>query len=522
MERSDDIKCITRNYWNSFEPSKIDEALRWYVCEKHSRLDDKSLLEAELDYARSQGRLTDRRCETLVLLVGFSLEPLLQSVCVYQPQKIVLILNEGGYLTEEWREFACHVKEAIDYLVERKLLSSAPQFFGQGSEVGYPTADNPSAMFQTLVEVLHDETDVMLDVTGGKKSMVSGAYLYAAYAGARISYVDFDEYDPKYRRPYGCSCKIGELDNPYQTFALRDWERVRALYEQYRFWEAQQVLTSILPAMKQVMPTAEQPIQTLSAFLEYYEKWDGGDYRGAKQAAQNLPDFKQPSAVTVLGDQWFEISGNDFTKKPPHFYSDSPALRAYVCDELARIRRLVHYNEDYRSAFLRAGGVSEIVMLARLVRLVTDPLEKKALLDALENKTPGANDVFKALRDPTGEDITIGKDRKSCNIFFGGAPTLTIPRPSPMNPWWKSTSLFNAENGWETFLTRRNELAHKYFSIPREWAEDAFRFVQANVEDFLGCPRDDLSLQTTALSWTELCDLCGLSRFLPPSLTKEA
>jgi len=520
MEGNGDIERITKDYWDCFEPSKIDEAMRRYVCERHRQLDDKSLLEAELDYARSQGRLTDHRCKTLVLLVGFSLEPLLQSVYVYQPQKIVLILNEQGYPPEGWSEFAGHVKEAIGYLVEGELLSSAPQFPGKGSEVGYPTADNPSAMFQTLLEVLHDETDVMIDVTGGKKSMVSGAYLYAAYARARISYVDFDEYDPKHRRPYGYSCKIGELDNPYQTFALRDWERVRALYEQYQFWEARQVLASILPAMKQVMPTAEQPIQKLSAFLEYYEKWDRGDYRGAKQAAQNLPDFEQPSAVTVLGDQWFEISGNDFTKEPQHFYRDSPELRAYVCDELARIQRMICCNEDYRSAFLRAGGVNEIVMLARLVSLVKDSKDQNEFLDALEKRTPGANDVFKALI--TGKDITIGKDRKSCNIFLGEAPTLTIPHSSRMNSWWTSTCLFNTDDGWHTFLNRRNELAHKYFSIPREWAEDALRFVQANFEDFLGCPIADLNLRVTALSWIELCDLCGLSRFLPPSLIKEA
>ncbi|RME56412.1 CRISPR-associated protein, partial [Candidatus Parcubacteria bacterium] len=364
MQESD-IERVTKVYWDCFEPSQIDEAMHWYVLEGQKQLDDKSLLEAELDYARSKGRLPEQDCKTLVLLVGYSLEPLLQSVCAYTPQKVMLILNEDGYLGEGWDVFADHVKEAIGLLVEKGLLTKQPELPGEDGKVGYPAADKPSEVFQTLVKVLHNETNVVIDVTGGKKSMVSGAYLYAAYAGARISYVD-NEYDPKNRRPYGYSCRIGELDNPYQTFSLREWERVRALYRNYQFREARRVLQAMSPAMTEVMPKSAQPIRTLQDFLGFYERWDSGNYRGAKQFAseQNLPSFEQPSAVTELGDRWFEISGNDFTSKPTHFYGDMDAVRVYVADELARIRRLIDYSEDYRSAFLRAGSVNEIVMLA--------------------------------------------------------------------------------------------------------------------------------------------------------------
>ncbi|MBN1935025.1 MAG: CRISPR-associated protein [Anaerolineae bacterium] len=513
--KGDDIERVTKEYWDRFEPSKIDEAMHWYVCEDREQLDGKSLLEAELGYARQQ--ITAQPCATLVLLVGFSLEPLLQSVCVYKPPKVVLILNGQGYPPEEWHVFAGHITEAIGHLVGKELLPQPPEIPGEDNKAGYPAFDDPSAVFQRLVEVLQDEVDVVIDVTGGKKSMVSGAYLYAAYAGARISYVDFDKYDTEKRRPYGFSCKIGELANPYQTFALRDWERVRALYERYQFREAQEVLTSIQSVMIQVMPDSEQPIKDLVAFLEYYEKWDSGDFRGAQQAASNLPAFEQPSAVKDLGNQWFEISGSDFANKPQHFYGDLSALQVYVCDELARIRRLIDYNEDYRSTFLRAGGVNEIVMLARVVGLLSGPTDRGSLLTPLDERTPDARKVFSVLVDAGKTRIDVRKD-----IPFKNAPVLSIHRPRPMSSWWRSTNLFNAEDGWDVFLTRRNDLIHKYFSVPKEWAQDALHFAQANFEDFLGHPIADLHLCTTALSWPDLCDLCGLSCFLPPSLRKEA
>ena len=61
------------------------------------------------------------------------------------------------------------------------------------------TPDRPDAVFQGLCEhVLPDRQAgkrVIVDVTGAKKSMVAGAFLFAAYADMPISYVDFDEYD---------------------------------------------------------------------------------------------------------------------------------------------------------------------------------------------------------------------------------------------------------------------------------------------------------------------------------------
>lgn len=503
----------TKDYWSLPQSFDLDSVLKVYICEGQKMLGNKSLLEAELEYSRKEECTAANPCDTLVLLVGFSLEPLLQSVCVHQPQKIVLVLNKEGYASEEWHTFAKHIVEAIGHLKEKGLIQKVPLFLGEQvpDKAGYPTQGDPAAVFKTLVEVLHDEKNVVIDVTGGKKSMVTGAFMYAAYAGARISYVDFEEYDPKHRRPYGFSCKIGELSNPYEEFALREWERVRALYKRYQFREARELLQN----MKAVISETEEPIQKLRDFLDYYEKWDRGDFRGTKQTAHDLEKkvgrFEQPSAVLKLGDQWYEVSGNTYANIPTHFYGDRQALQVYVYDELERIRRLIEYNQDYRSAFLRAGGVNEIIMLARVVQFVTDPTERDLLLDALDKNTPNARRVFKALSESNRTQIDVKKDlRFDCNII--------VPRPSPMTAWWQKTNIFSANDGWERFLDIRNDLAHKYFSVPKEWAEDALKFVEANFEDFLGQPVSKLPLCATALSWSELCELCGMTRFLPPNL----
>jgi hypothetical protein len=182
------------------------------------------------------------------------------------------------------------------------------------------------------------------------------------------------------------------------------------------------------------------------------------------------------------------------------------------------------YKEDYRSAFLRAGGVNEIVMLARVVVLVSNPKDRDDLLNALDQRTPSISSVFNALLKPQGpqsQDLTIGPQHR-CDIRFQNAPSITVRYPGPMNSWWQNTRFFrDPQNGWDDFLTRRNELAHKYFSVPEDWAKDALTFVKANFNDFLkSIPTSEVrtEVRTEALPWPELCDLCGLSRFLPPNL----
>lgn len=515
----DKLKRATERYWNLSQNNEINIYLREYVYEEKDELDGKSLLEAELTWAEEKECITARHCETLVLLVGFSIEPLLQSVRVHKPTKIALLLNEEGYLKEEWQVFARHLTAAVEHLKVNGFDGSKVQFLGEEvpAKPGYPTKGDPASVFKTLLNVLHNEEDVVIDITGGKKCMVTGAFMYAAYAGARISYVDFEEYDPKKRRPYGFGCKIGELSNPYREFALSEWERVRTLYKRYQFRDARDLLLgSILCTMENILPETTKPIQYLGAFLDHYEKWDYGDFRGAKQASNVLGTFNLPSAVKELGDIWYEFSDRDFLNKPKGFYGNISAMNVYVYDELERIRRLVEYKQDYRSAFLRAGGVSEIIMLARVVQLVTNPTERNNLLDALDEYTPNARKVFIAMLDSKKTQINVQKD-----IPFRGAPCIIIPRPYQMTAWWKRTILFNDDNGWDILLTKRNELAHKYFSVPREWAEDALKFAQANFEDFRGQPMSAQDLQTSALPWSELVQLCGLSGYLPPNLIKE-
>jgi hypothetical protein len=496
------LKTVSEAYWDeTIGEEPLVEQMYRYVCEARPGLESRGLLQAELDWAKEHDQIQVHSCETLVLLVGFSLEPLLQSVCVYQPKKVILVLNQW-YGEEEGNVFAQHFQEGIEYLEQKHLIDPLPEFI---NDPGYVLPqDDPASVFQTLVGALHDASDAVIDITGGKKSMVAGTFLYAAYAGIPISYVDFDEYHPEKRRPYGYSCRIGEITNPYRQFALREWEQVRASYTDYKFREAQKTLEKMWPQVRGYFPDdADGYVQTMLDVFRCYEAWDAGDYNEAHAEAQKIPSFTPPDAVITWNGEWVTISGDEFNSVR-RFYEDSGRFRAYVCDELARIRRLIDCSEDYLSAFLRSGGLNEVVMVARLVKS-SSPSQRDDVLRKIDEKgTPFIKPLFEGF---------VHGEFNWCRIAWSSIS---------MNDWWNGTGIFGGRDGWETFLYRRNDLTHQYYSPPPKWADDALAFVKANFEDFLGHPVDDLNINTEAIKWAELCKLSGMNRYLPPNLRKEA
>ncbi|RJQ32673.1 MAG: CRISPR-associated protein [Peptococcaceae bacterium] len=537
-----DLKRETKAYWDRLKDENTDICLKDYVSKKLTPLGNRSLLAAELEYAENAGCLNRKPCATLVLLLGFSREPLLQLICAYKPQKIVLIMNRF-YDEEPGHVYGGRFKEAVVWLKKAGLIGAVPEFLSlpdNPDDPGYVVNDDPAAIFKTLTKAVLDEENVIIDVTGGKKSMVTGAFLYAAYAGVPISYVDFDDkaYSIAHRRPYGYACKIGELSNPYQSFALREWERVKESYKAYKFRDVLELLVgqnekgdngTIIRALEEYLPGAVGGINKMKEVIALYEKWDGGDFNGAAEIAgrvkDKVPEFKPPDAVSCLGGKWCSVvpAGFKFMDSIENFYDDSERLRVYVFDELKRIARLICYNQDYRSAFIRAGSLSEVIMLARLVKLAEKKEDKEALLKALhDGMTPAASSVYRLLlKNPGSKKIGSEKESPSGknDLYFTGAPEIKVELTKKMNAWWKDgTSIFNADDGWDSFLKLRNQMVHKYFTVSREWAEDALCFLRANFEDFLGQKVATLTYQAEAVSWQELCVLCGLTGFLPLKL----
>ena len=539
----DDLRKDTEKYWKKYQNNATNE-------EQVLRDDYISdLLPHEMVCIERPSEKQIASCKKLVFLVGHSVEPLLQSVCAYCPKEILLVINERYGAKTTGRMQADMVEDLIDELHKKAC-----------PDVGKPSVacclaqgDHPAAIYQTLQMELKQTKKVILDITGAKKSMVAGAFLFAALAHIPISYVDFpdDAYSPRNRRPYGYKAQIRLLSNPFTDFALQEWERVRSWYRNYKFRDARRLLAgeldngkhlagdgTILETMRNYIPGSEKAILQLAEALYCYELWDAGDYNAAKKVAEKITGFQPPAAVSGLGDKWYVAEVGKFIGGFPNFYLDTPEFRTYIFDELARIDRLRKFNQDYRSVLLRAGSLNEIVMLARLVKYIPDGEEKEEWLKALQKGTPNAYEVFDFLKRPAGQTYklrehiwqypkTMSHECPDCGNAFAveygsnkhNLPDVEVSFDEKMT-WYVRLPVYGRLGSWKTFLNRRNDLAHKYFSPPPEWARDAFEFVEANVEDLW--PGEMENQDTETMPWSNLCRLVGLQKYLPPNLLEDA
>lgn len=523
MREVDDLRQeashLTRQYHALLENREHEEALNFYV---------ERLLPLEL---RCSGQLPpagQQQPDVLVLLVGHSLEPLLQTILAYRPRQILLVLNQNypvaGALVAGGTFARRHVLPYIQKLSQHNCSANVRQPFQVLAE------DNPEAVFRHLNEALrqdiHERKRIVVDITGSKKSMVAGAFLFAAYTGNGVSYVDFDDYDDAGRRPLGYTCRIGLLDNPYQRFSLREWGQVRQFYAHDAFDAAAQGLQDIISSMAGYF-TDEQiaAARRLHWVITWYDLWVNGNYHTAWERYEEgrpagLEELPMLPAVAALGPTWpraarqlgetttlAEIS-RELNELLANFYTDRQRLLLYAQDESHKVIRLAHEKADHRSALIRAAGLNEVLFKSRVLWLWDNHYLTSN--DARDHnwlqKKLGAWQAWHILTEAPGQErqFTFHDSGRQMRLTrAAGAPQVAdeywLPYLSP-----------------EEVRDLRNKSTHTVLPIPAGVAQSAAYSTQANLaalaKNWFGVPLPDAS---QPLPWEELCTLCEVD-FIPP------
>lgn len=443
------LKELTREYWFKTWDEEDESRPQWYVREllRHE-LAYKQYLPRELTSDPKESAKAKKKCDILVIMLGHSIEPLLQAIVAYQPSQVLMVLNKkydderdgevGGV-----RYFENRFESAIQQLRDNHLLVDTLTILPEPMiEAGGSPVEIFRFLRKMLLAPINEGKRVVIDITAAKKSMVAGAYLFAAFADVPVSYVDFETYDPVKRRPFGYTCIIEEIESPTEAFRLRDWTLLRELYQHFAFRTSRELLTgALIPAMKMRLAGDDQGLfeaaeiaaaQRLVKALRVFQLWDEGDFGGAYTASldSDLAHLPLPTAIHTLGkdNYWpkgltvqelltkvggLEIgNGGDINSS---LYIQHEKLLTYALDELAKIGRLRDNSEESRSALLRAAGLSELLFTARLVRLwVADSLFLFGLARSATPKKadgdrnlPKASGIWSILKCLNGEKTTI-------------------------------------------------------------------------------------------------------------------
>lgn len=529
----------TKQYWRDWDSKAIPVSLEKYI---------NNLLSRELDAAhkieaarQDEGkRLPDdfEKANTLVLLVGFSFEPLLQSVYAYKPKKVLLVLNDiysesiDGQMVGDW----------LTKLIRKlpaELLPEQPEEIGAleinestGEEQFVTQPAQPEKVFQFLIDQLlrNPKADkngrIVIDITGAKKSMVTGAYLFGALTNCTLSYVDFDAYEPERFRAYGYSCRIGKIGNPYQSFQIANWRRVQERYNYYALGEAAELLNAIITNLSEAnlfkrkkeneIPEELVKLGQLKKVLEFYASWDAGDIPKAYE--QWISEIKNmgieaPMVIQVLGPEWerkyeafkqkeqVQDANNANGKNDANAFMKSKAtlsiwtellgrnkwtvMLTYACDELAKIQRMATKKGDWRAAFIRAANLHEYLLKVRLLMLASDNKwlklevgnQEQIFRLAFYDASDAIEYVLETRQEERWERYKWKNKKKQFTLAFSQGENLA------------SNSTLRMAEGWEDvvddFRDLRNSVVHNFSVITKDSAELALKFIAADWENLL-------------------------------------
>jgi hypothetical protein len=117
----------------------------------------------------------------LFSVLGYSPEPIILTAKVVEPEKHIIFTTNNK-------------TDGNEYL-EKYLESSY--------EMVYLNEENFNTIYKALKEqlILNPSSQITLDITGGKKSMVASAAIFGKDYGCKIVYVDFSEYIKDLRKP---------------------------------------------------------------------------------------------------------------------------------------------------------------------------------------------------------------------------------------------------------------------------------------------------------------------------------
>jgi hypothetical protein len=523
----------TAQYWRDWDAKAIPGSLKKYIS---------TLLPHELKAARKieaarkdEGkRLPDdsEKADTLVLLVGFSFEPLLQSVCAYKPKKVLLVLNDiyseniDGQMIGDW----------LTKLIRKlpaDLLPKQPEEIGAheindstGEEQFITQPAQPEKVFQFLIDQLlrnpkADKNDrIVIDITGAKKSMVTGAYLFGALTNCTLSYVDFDAYEPERFRAYGYSCRIGKIGNPYHSFRIANWHRVQERYNHYALGEAADLLGEIIADFRETKLFEREDkkdeknelgkLGQLKKVIEFYASWDAGDIPKAYE--QWISEIKAmgieaPMAIQVLGPEWKKVEQTASPSPAVGDFAEShgamdkwasllgtnhwQAMLAYAQDELAKIQRIFKLQGDARAAFIRAANLHEYTLKFRLLILtsIEDGIDVtsgdifsvaffKASLAILFSTDPSRGDILQKFHERNRIRIQTSPRLQSLNL--------------KMFPGWDEILYTRIRNGEredvrlvDQFREVRNATVHSLSVISEGAAKNAVKFIEKDWDNLL-------------------------------------
>ncbi|HLH71448.1 MAG TPA: hypothetical protein VKY90_21110 [Candidatus Dormibacteraeota bacterium] len=218
------------------------------------------------------------RPRALISVLGFSWQPVALMAAWCRPERMLVLGTEDSLTVKVDGEGVLSLIARIAG-IDRDVISE--------EMVGDPGERD---IYESIHRFLHRSgipaREVLIDPTGGKKSMSASAALAGFLVGAPLAYVDYHEYHGPNRIPVPGTEYPRLLTNPLEVFGDVELRAVLAAFDRGDFQQAAEQAERLA---KQLYETREA--QCLAALARAYDAWERFDFESAQLSLTEARDL---------------------------------------------------------------------------------------------------------------------------------------------------------------------------------------------------------------------------------------
>ena len=202
----------------------------------------------------------------LIALLGFSPQPVILFLRAVQPEKALFLYSED-------------TESLLDTIQKWTGLT-----LGQVEKKGVNSSD-PTGVYKAIKEFTSSRNpkEILLDITGGKKSMVGGAAMAGNLLGIDTGYVDYSSYLPDLRQPEPGSEYPNILKNPFYVLGDIELEKAKEAFNQYNFTRCLDILNCLEERVEDIWG-----IQKFKSLAQIYAEIDSFNFPKALGLVENF------------------------------------------------------------------------------------------------------------------------------------------------------------------------------------------------------------------------------------------
>ncbi|MGH7858835.1 MAG: TIGR02710 family CRISPR-associated CARF protein, partial [Candidatus Binatia bacterium] len=219
-----------------------------------------------------------------------------------------LVISVGGTpepvvyaLRETAPDFVCFLASQKSVFVIGEIGSRAAGRFGDAETFLIDDPDDLVRCYEKAVECLRRTEargwapeSIVVDYTGGTKSMTAGLAMAAIARGIRFSYVGGRERDKEGLGRVVTGSELRRIDvSPWQLFAVQERKRIAQYFDAHQYAAAAMALRDVAPHVRE---GHRRIFELLARAAEGYADWDRFDHERALAHLAALRREFEPAA----------------------------------------------------------------------------------------------------------------------------------------------------------------------------------------------------------------------------------